>query len=242
MDIKYRQLLSENKLTLKSEVLHPSFVSKAEEFEQKLGSNQLTDDEIKALDAELVSMFESLHDFSEEDSEEVTRVKHATDVANARANIAETNTVEDLTKLKTVYKDLSEVLPIIDAKITKLNDVAAKEQERQRQIEEQRQQQAQAQIITSAKGEISAAKYEALQSLKVKFKDYPELVKIIDDRIAAEKPGKDDEELKAKLLSKKEWGYAALREIGVKPTGNNMTVAGVRLEKEYLLDVYAVIR
>lgn len=230
MAIKYRELMKEYDVTLenKDEVLDAAFVSKATEFEQKVVNNELTDDEIKAWDDELVELFNK-HNLSEEDSEDVKNLKKAKEISDAKAEIAETETFEDLNKLQVKFKDLPEVLPLIAKKLDIIEKAVNKTQEDNK-----------AKFLTDAKAEIAAAAYDQLQAMGEKYKDHPELIEIVNKRHKEEKPGNDDAELAAKLRSKKEWSYAALRELGINPTGDDMTVAGVKLEKEYLLAVYSV--
>jgi DNA repair exonuclease SbcCD ATPase subunit len=216
-------------------VLAKDFVSKANDFETKLAANQLTDAEITALDDELCELFKTKHDFVEEDSEEVKKLKHNKDVSDAKAEIAEAETIVQLKTLQTKFKDLPEVLPLIEGKIKKIETADKKKQDDENA-------QKQAKFISGAKEEIKAAKYESLQSISEKYKEYPELVEIINKRLSDEKPGKGDEELKTKLLSKREWHYKDLEALGIKPTGNDMTIAGVRLQKEMYFNTYSVKR
>jgi len=231
MTIKYRELMKEYQVTLenKDNVLDKAFVSKALDFEAKLKNNQLTDDEITALDNELVDLFNTLHDFTEEDSDEIKKANHKAAVSEAKAAIAESGTIEDLVILREKYNELSEVHPLIDAKIDKLTKQGQKNDDLKRQA-----------LIDNAKKEIAAAKYDELQAMGEKYKEYPELIAIINQRHKDEKPGNEETKLKDTLLSKKEWSYADLRALGINPTGNDMVVAGVRLDKEYLLTIYRV--
>lgn len=231
--INYRELLKEYKLTLESDVLDPAFVSKAKDFEQKLAANQLTEEEIKIADDELVELFKTKHDFTEEDSEEIKTANHEREVAEARAAIAESDSTEGLNVLLISYKELPEVHQLIKNKINKLQDI--KDKETQREKEESRKR-----AIQNGTMEIKAAKYEDLQAMGEKYKEFPELVEMINKRHTDEKPGNEEAVLKAKLLSKKQWSYAELQALDIKPTGNDMIVAGVKLEKEYLLAVYQV--
>jgi hypothetical protein len=230
--------MEEYNVTLDNPVLDPAFVTKANDFEEKLKSNQLTDEEIKATDDELVALFNA-HDLSEEDSEEVKKAQRNESIANARLAITEASDVKVLTGLLKKYEDLPEVLPDIQAKITKLEKKA---QEQANEKTEKENKEKRARLIEEGTKEIKDAKYENLQALGEKYKEFPELVKLVNDRHVAEKPDNDDEKLKATLLTKKEWSYGELKAKGIKPTGNDMTVAGVRMEKEYMLEVYRVRR
>jgi len=226
--------MKECKITLESDVLDPSFVSKARDFEEKVKNNQLSDEEIKAGDEELVNLFKTLHNITEEDPPSVKEAQHKKDIAEARAAIAEAGTIKDILLLKEQYQNITDVLPLIDKKIEKLEKIEAQSK---KAAEDQK-----AQFIVDAKSEINAAKYDNLQALGEKYNDYPELVEMIKKRHSDEKPQKENEELAAKLHSKKEWSYVELKGIGINPTGNDMVVAGVKLEKEFLFPVYVVIK
>ena len=238
MTYKYQELMKSSGVTIDHPGLDPAFVSKVKTFEEKVGKNELTDDEIAAADSELVELFEK-HEITDEDSDEVKALKQKQSIADAKAAILESEDVKELTNMKGKYKEFPEVLPLIDKRIVKLEkdaEAAIKSKETQ-QAAEKRQK-----TLEEGTKEIKAAKYEDLQGMGEKYKDYPELVKMVNERHTNEKPQKDDEELKKKLLSKSEFSYSELRAMGVTPTGNDMTISGVRLEKEYLLEIYSVRR
>ena len=225
MAIKYRELMKECKITLDSDVLDPAFVSMAKDFEQKLAEKKLTDEEIEQMDNELVELFSK--NVVEEDSDEVVKAKHDVAVANAEKEIEKAKTSEVLNKLHEKFKEeLPEVLPLIEQK---LRDFKADEEK-----------QATEKLIKLATKEIQECPLDQLQALGEKYKKYPELVKLVNEKYNREKPKKENDELAAKLRSKKEWSYKQLEEIGIKPTGNDMTVVGVRLEKEMYFNVYSV--
>ena len=236
MDIKYRELMKEYKLKLDNPVLDPGFVSKANTFEEKLKNNELTDEEAEKLDDELVELFKNSHNFEEEDSDELKEIKHQKAVSDAKADIAEAGNIDLLKALQKKFKDLPEVQPLIEKKLAKLQEDA----ENSEKMKKDKEKAEKDKFIVDAKKEITAAKYDDLQAIGEKYKEYPELVEIIKKRHADEKPGKDDEEIAVKLRSKREWTYRELQAMNIKPTGNDMTVAGVRLEKEYLLNIYSV--
>jgi hypothetical protein len=232
--INYRELMKEYDVKLDNPVLDPAFVSKANDFEKKLEANELTEEEIKAWDAELVELFKK-HDLTEEESPEVIAARRNQAIAEAKAAIAEAETVDQLKALHGSLSEFPEVLPLITKKIEKLEADAKKQSD-------QAAAQIRAKLITDASAEIKAAKYEELQALGEKYKEYAELVKLINERHSNEKPVKDTEQLKEKLLSKKEWSYAELKAMNIEPTGNDMTIAGVKLEKEMYFRVYSVRR
>ena len=230
MTIKYRELMKEWGVDLNTPEIDPVFKSKAEDFEAKLAGNELTDEEIAALDAELVELFTSSHKLEEVESEEVKLAKHKAAIAEAKAAIAEAASLEALNQLRATYEEsLPEILPLVDKKIAALDEEQAEKEKL-----------ALKELFDYAEAEIAACPYNELQAMGEKYKTYPELVAIIRKRHEDEKPKEDSKERAEKLLSKKQWGYAELRAMGITPTGNDMTIDGVRLEKEYLLNVYSV--
>jgi hypothetical protein len=236
MIIKYQELMKSSGIAIDNPGLDPAFVSKVNTFEQKLKDNQMTDEEITAGDDELVELF-SKHEITEEDAPEVIAERKKAEVSEAKAAIAGSEDIKELGNMRGVYKEHPEVLALIDAKIKKITDATAKKKENEAT---QKAADARAKIIVDGTKEINMAKYEDLQAMGEKYKEYPELIKLVNERHEKEKPQKDDEELKKQLLSKSEWSYSALKAIGVKPTGDDMVVAGVKLEREYLLEIYSV--
>lgn len=227
--------MKEYKITLESDVLDPAFVSKAKDFEKKLENNEMTDEEIKAADDELIELFNK-HDLSEEDSEELAAAKRERDLALAKKEVAEAETIVKLTEQKERFKkDFPEVVPLIDKKLVKLQKDAEKKEAEEKQV-------ALDKLFGIAKKEIAECPYDELQAMGEKYKQYPEMVELVRKRHEDEKPEKEQAALAEKLRAKKEWSYKELEALGIKPTGNDMTVAGVRLEKEYLLSIYSVRR
>ncbi len=229
--LEYQKLMEQWGIGLDNDpnhVLDPAFVSKAKTLEEKIKNNELTDDEIKNADAELVEMFNKLEK-EEVDSDELADVKRQKDIAEAKAEIAESNSIELLNALKKKFKDLPEVLPFIDKKLEKF------------QTEKERnEQEALNKLFAIAKKEIKEIDYDNLQAIGEKYKAYPELVAIVNKRIEDDRPQKEEKELAAKLRTKKEWSYKELQALGVKVTGEDMTVAGVRLEREFLFNIYSI--
>lgn len=225
MAIKYRELMKECKITLDSDVLDPAFVSMAKDFEQKLAEKKLTDEQIEQMDNELVELFSK--NVVEEDSEEVVKARHDADVANAEKEIEKAKTSEVLNKLHEKFKEeLPEVLPLIEQKL--------------RDFKSEEEKQATEKLMKLATKEIEDCPLDQLQALGEKYKKYPELVKLINEKYNREKPKNDQAQLAEKLRSRKEWSYKELEALGIRPTGNDMTVAGVRLEKEMYFNVYSV--
>jgi hypothetical protein len=232
MEIQYRNLLKDWNLTLSSDVLDPAFVQKATEFETKIKNNELSDEEIKAWDDELVKLFNELHNFSEEESPEVKAANHKKDIAEAKNEIAEAETIEALTALQQKFAHLPELAPFIEKRIEKLQ-LAQKTAEQNK-------------FISDAKEVIANTPYDNLPLLlEQPFKDHPELVKIIEARIEKEKPAPPEPETirdKLQKARKREWSYQDLKDIGINPTGDDMTVEGVFLERQYLYKIYKITK
>ena len=230
MTIKYRELMAEYGVTLESDTPSNGFKSRARTFEEKLKKNELTDEEIEAFDNELIEIFKTEHDLSEVDSDELAEAKRKADLAEAKVLIKDAETIQELNALNQKYKaQFPELIPVIVAKVEKLNQKASNDEA-----------EAKEKLLKVAKDEVAQAAYSELGAYGEKYKTLPEIVEIVNKRIADEAPNEKDKELAAKLRSKKQWSYAELRAIGVEPTGNDMTVAGVKLEKEYLLTIYLV--
>jgi hypothetical protein len=232
MTIKYRELMKEAGISIDHPGLDPAYVSRVNTFEKKLAGNELTDQEIKSSDDELIELFKA-HEISEEDSEEVKIANHAKAIAEGKASILEAETIEQLNTLRGPLKEFPDLLSLIDTKVAKIEKAKSDQDDKDKKAQHEK-------MITQAKKEIGEAKYEDLQGLGEKYKDNSELIALIKDRHEKEKPGKQDDELKEKLLSKKEWSYKELRSMGITPTDENMTVFGVKLEHIWLCDAYRV--
>jgi hypothetical protein len=228
--MEYKKLMEKWEVKLDNPDLDPAFVQKATEFETKLKNNELSDDEIKAWDNDLVNCFNELHNFSEEESAEVLAAKRKTEIAEAKNEIAEAETLESLTGLQQKFAHLTELAPFIQKRIEKIQKVMETEQENK--------------FSAEASAEIQGADYETLPSLLEKYKDYPQIVKSIEARIEAEKPAPAQETLRDKLqkAKKREWSYGDLKAIGIEPTGDDMEIEGVYLERQYMFKVYKIIR
>lgn len=231
MDIKYRKLMKDwNIESFDNPILDPAFVQPAKEFEEKLKNNELTDEEIKATDDELVVLFEKLHPQELIDSPEVTAANRKAEFAEAKNEIAEADSIPTLTGLSVKFSHLTELAPFIEKrieKLTKANEASSKDK-----------------FTADALAEIKAAEYANLQHLFEKYKDHLELLKVIEARIEAEKPEPPKETLRDKLANakKREWSYDDLRAIGIAPTGDNMEIEGVYLERQYMFYVYLITK
>jgi hypothetical protein len=233
MSIKYRELLKEYGVTLESDVLDPAFVVKAKDFEQKMEKGELTDEQTVELDNELVELFYK-HDLEEEDSDEVKKLKRDAEITNITAKIEKAADLQSLAAIeKEFLAEYPEIKEKYDKKKAQLEKIVA-------DANKKKEQEATELLVKKAKEEIAACDYSNLQALGEKYKQYPELVEIIKKRHADEAPGKENERIAQTLRSKKEWSYVELRQMGIEPTGSDMTVAGVILQKEFLFNVYSV--
>jgi hypothetical protein len=244
MEINYRKLLKEygieiDKTTLEPVIIDknndfkvdPAFTVMVKEFEGKLKKKSLTDEEIEAADAELIKQFGELHELSEEDSPELKKEKRKARILEGKDKISEAGTIEEIEKLQAEYGDVADELQaFIDKRVEKINKAAYDQQVQQ--------------AITQGKEEIKGAAYEDLPKLAAKYADYPELVTAINARIEKEKPEPKGKTLREKLAEAKrqEWTYDQLRSIGITPTGEDMVVEGVFLERQYLLKIYKITK
>lgn len=228
--MEYRNLLKEWGLTLQSDVLDPAFAQKANEFEAKVSNSELTDDEIKVWDDDLVACFKELHNFEETDSEEVILANRKLETAEAKTLISEASDIDSLTALQNRYKHLTEITSILNKKIEKTN--------------KESQASAQNTFLANANNEILAANYSELIALQEKYKDYDDLSQLINTRIEEGKPEESRKNIREKLADakKREWTYDDLRAIGIKPTGDDMEIEGVYLQRQYLFKVYHIVR
>lgn len=227
--LKYQELMKEYNVTFESDVLDKAFISKAKDLEEKIKNNQLTEEEIQKADDELVELFNTLHEHESVDSEELAEAKYKETIAEAKAEIAEASTLDLLNELKKKFKKLPEVQSLLDSKIKKFQETENSKVE----------QEAKEKLFKIARKEIAEIDYNDLGAIGKKYEAYPELVGLINKRIEDERKDWDDKELAVKLRAKKEWSYHELKALGITPTGEDMTVAGVKLYKEWMFNIYS---
>jgi glucan-binding YG repeat protein len=225
MKYEFEVKMKELDLALDNPVLDPAFVTKATDFKEKVKKHELSDDEAEAIDKELCAMLDQL-DVSEEDSEEVKKANLRKEQSDAKAEVLEAENEEQLHQLAGKFLHLPEIQKLIEKRLKTIQEKQTAEDQKK--------------IKDEAKEAIRTATYEMLPSLLESYKDYPDLVKVINARIKDEDPSKNESALHDKLLTKKEWSYAELQELGIKPTGNDMKVAGLKLEKEWFFNIYSV--
>lgn len=221
--------MDEFKIKLEDEAIDPAFRAKAEDFEKKVAENQLSDDEIKAADEELVSLFKELHNFTEEDSDELKLEKHRTRTLEGKNKIAEAETIEEIAALEKEYDDCPDLVPFIEKRKEKLQKASQAAQRNK--------------FIQDATEEVKSAGYDNLPGLLTKYKDEPEIIKLIQARIEKDKPA-DLPKSKRDMLQqahKREWSYEDLRKIGIEPSGVDMKIEGVYLRKKHMFKLYEII-
>ncbi len=225
MKFDYEVKLKELGLKLDNPVLDPAFVTKVNDFQEKVKNHELSDEEAEAVDKELCEMLDQL-EVSEEDNEETRKANLKAEMATAKAEVLEAEGEEQLHQLAAKFLHLPEIQKLIEKRLTAIQnkETAAREKAEKEQALEA----------------INTATYEMLPGLLESYKDHPDLVKVIKSRITAEDPSKNEDALRNKLLTKKEWSYAELQELGITPTGNDMKVAGLKLEREMYFKIYSV--
>lgn len=228
MELDYRKLLKENKLALDSDILDPAFVAKAKEFEERLENKSLTDDQIKQWDDDLIKMFNELHTIEEEDSPEVQAAKRKADIAEAKEEITQAESIEQLKVLQKKFQHLPELAPFMEKRIDKFEKTAETEQRNK--------------VISEAIELVNKANYNILPDLEKQYSEYPQVVKVIQSRIEKEKPAERAIREKLAGAKKREWTFQELREIGIEPTGDDMEIEGVTLERQYLFRVYHITK
>lgn len=225
MTFEFENLMKGLDLTMDSEVLDRAFVAKVTDFKDKLAKKQLTDDEIEATDKELVEMLNKLEVIVEDD-EELKAAKLKAEISEAKAEVVQAETEEALNQLAGKYLHLTVIQELIEKRLKSIRGKKEKEEKEQ--------------AFNEAVEKIKKASPEQYQSLLQEYKDDPELVKIIEGLINAKKQDDPEKELREKLLEKREWSFAELRELGINPTGNDMKVAGLKLEKEMYFNIYSI--
>lgn len=226
MKYEYEVKMKDLDLKLDNPVLDPAFVTKANDFKEKVKKHELSDEETEAVDKELCAMLDEL-EIENEDSEEVKQANLKKEQSEAKAEVLEAGDDEEkLHQLAGKFLHLPEIQKLIEKRLSAIQG--------KRTAEEQKV------LNTKAKEEIANTPYSDLAGLLETYKDHPDLVKLINNRLESEDPTKNEDALKNKLLSKKEWSYSELQELGINPTGNDMRVAGLKLEKEQYFKIYSV--
>ncbi len=226
MKYDYEVKLKELGLKLDNAILDPAFVTKVNDFQDKVKKHELTDEETTAIDQELCAMLDQL-EVEDVENEETKQANLKKEFAEAKAEVLEAEDDEEkLNQLAGKFLHLPEIQKLIEKRLQNIQG--------KRTAEEQKK------FKGEATEAIKTATYEMLPGLLESYKDHPDLIKAINHRIESENPAKNEDALKNKLLTKKEWSYAELKELGITPTGNDMRVAGLKLEKEMFFNIYSV--
>ena len=230
MTYKFEKLMAKWEIELDNPVCDPAFVTKVNDFRARLEKKSLTDEEITAWDDELTNLFQTLHELKEEESPEVKKAQRRADMAELKSKITDAETPEQLNALTPELENFPELQPLFDKRTEKLQKAMEKVQKDQ--------------FFADAQAEIKETEYNDLAGLLEKYKDYPDLVVLIQSRIEKEKPIVKDK-TKRELLSeakKREWSYEDLKAIGITPTGFDMEIEGVTLTKQYMFKVYHITK
>ena len=234
--LKYKKKLDEFKIeNLDDENLDPGFVAKAKDFEDKIEKGTLTDEEISTIDNELCELFESEHDFEKVPDEKTTQLQTQNTILQGKMAADKAESLEELQAVSGKYNNFPEVMEVVNQKTEQLNAKIAQEDE-------------QASAKEKILSEINAA--TTIDSLKETSKDYdtsrPWIVEAVNNRateinaLIKTQAENQNTEIQTKLLSKKEWNYPQLKEMGITPTGDNMVAHGIKLYRKYLFLMYIV--
>ena len=266
--LKYEQKLDEYEITsLDHPDLADSFKNAAKEFEKKRSNNELSDEEIAAEDKKLLQLFEDVHHQKSEDNEETRKLKDKNLTLEGTAAVGKTKDISELEALKEKYKESADVVKLIENKIaaikaytsareeidnttdvealnalkgkhTQYPDLVKAIEKKIIDLKAKKKDQSKAEATQEVE---NAKDIKSLNALKVKHSQYPDLGKVIEKKILTleeSKKASSKKTLKEKLLSQKEWDYSELKAVGINPTGEDMTVEGVFLERQFLLDIY----
>jgi hypothetical protein len=248
--------------------LADSFRQRAKEFVAKIEAKELTEEEIAKEDQALLDLFNDLHNTKEEDSEELKKIKLENLMLKGKEAVSKTDDPEELEKLKAEYKDSEEVIAVIDHKIARIKAyrATAAEVDQAQTIEDLESLKVKCSkypellkkigkkisnvealsALELAEREINEPSLDiaGLNKLKKKYSEDPALVKKIDESIqkikddASTAESNKKKSLRDKLLSQEEWSFKELRTLGIDVTGDDMTVEGIFLERQYLLNIY----
>jgi hypothetical protein len=214
--------------------LDPAFVQAAKEFDQAIEAGTLTDEQIAVRDKELLELFITSHKIEDVDDEETRQLKRENFIHAVKEEVSEISDAAKLEELLSEHKDFPELVTFITARKEKLVKAETKKRE---------------DFIQGANAEIAnMTDIAALDIAAEKVKDIPELVELIKQRKAELKasqpkdPKTELTDLAKKLLTQEKWTFDQLRSLGIKVTGENMTVDTIVLKREYLFNVYTRIK
>ena len=238
MDYKFEELLKEHKIkSLDDPNLVDVWVTKAKDFLEKV--EDMTPEEAVAADDELVADFQRLHPEELIDDPEFVevkdQVKQNTERMNelekkqrldnlreqAKKDIKAVEKVEDLEKMKANYGELPDVLELIDKKIEELKKPPIP--------------------ILDDKAKADKAKADKAKADKAKAdKEKADKAKADKEKADKSKISRDKVITWLRDNHNKSVDYEMLKKMGIKPTGDNMVIDGIKLLRRYYFKVYTI--
>ena len=176
--LKYQKKLDEFQIeSLKDEALDPAFVEKATDFEGKIKTGVLTDEEISAIDDELCELFDKLHNFEDVDSQEVIQLQRQNTILQGKQKVDKENSIDGLKALLEEYKDFDEVTEIANEKLSILIVKQKEEQAKQKAEQSKKEAEEKARKAEEEKKQKEINEKLSIQErlLKKRIWDYKEL-------------------------------------------------------------------
>lgn len=230
MKLKYKAKLDEFEIKdLNDPNLDPAFVAKAKEFEEKITKGTLSDLEIAEIDDDLCKIFDENHDFEEVDSEEVTSLKKQATITEGKREVENNNDLKVLSEITQKYEDYPEVKEYAEKKAAGIKAELTKKQQAENAHKD---------LLESIE---NATELSQLKAIAEEYADNKQIVDLATEKareIKAESEQKQKSDRAKTLLTKPEWNYQQLRELGINPTGDDMVVDGVVLERQYMFKAY----
>ena len=179
--LKYQKKLDDFEIkSLDDEVLDAAFVVKAKEFEQKIANKSLSDEEIEAIDNELCTLFDEVHDFEEVPSDEVTQLQRQNTILQGKQKVDKEKTIDGILLLIDEYKDYPEVLEPANEKLNSLQEAQKQSEVKKKEAENKKKAEEQARAAEEAKKKEAEQKQMTIQErlLSKKVWSYNELRKL----------------------------------------------------------------
>ena len=230
MKLKYKEKLAEFDIkSLDDDNLDPAFVAKAKEFEEKLEKGSLSDEEITTMDNELCKDFDELHEFEEVDSPEFIEIRTQKTILEGKQKVESAGSVDELKSIADEYKDYEEVVNLAKDKAAKIQAEYDKKSEAEKAI---------ADLKARIAGATDVTELKAIAEEHADNKEIVEMAKAKATELNEAAQQQKVQTLKEKLQSKKTWTFGELTQLGINPTGDDMVVEGVQLERVYLFKAY----
>jgi chromosome segregation ATPase len=145
--LKYQKKLDDFEIkSLDDEVLDAAFVVKAKELEQKIANKSLSDEEIEAIDNELCTLFDEVHDFEEVPSDEVTQLQRQNTILQGKQKVEKEKSIDGMLLLIDEYKDYPEVLETANEKLNSIQEAQKQAEEKKKEAEEKKKEAEQKQM------------------------------------------------------------------------------------------------